>query len=130
LNWTEEQYAEFLKRTGQAQPEKKQKYNNKKVIVDGIGFDSTLEADKYNELKLSLKMGVIAGFCRQPEFILLEGLGHTKPEIYKADFIVFNLDGTYEIIDTKGFQTEVFRIKAKQFKHKFPRLKLKIEEKE
>lgn len=132
MNWTEEQLTEYYKKTGQAQPEpeKKQKYRNNRVIVDGIYFDSQLEADKYGELKLSLKMGVIAGFCRQPEFILIEGLGRVKPEIYKADFIVFNLDGTHEIIDTKGFETEVFKIKHKQFMAKFPRLELRIEGKE
>jgi hypothetical protein len=132
MNWTEQDYADYLKRTGQASPEpekKKPKYGNNKVIVDGIYFDSQLEADKYSELKLSLKMGVISGFCRQPEFILIEGLGLTKPETYRADFIVFNLDGTCEIIDTKGIQTEVFRIKHKQFKQKFPRLELKVETK-
>jgi hypothetical protein len=131
--WTEEEYTQWVKEHGlttkdPTPPPKKQKYNNHKTIVDGIYFDSQLEADKYSELKLSLHMGVIAGFCRQPEFILLEGLGLTKPETYRADFIVFNLDGAYEIIDTKGVQTEVFRIKAKQFKHKFPRLELKIEQ--
>jgi hypothetical protein len=129
--WTEEQFAEWQKKQGIApEPEKKAKYGNGRPIVDGIHFDSNLEAKKYSELKQSLHMGVIAGFCRQPEFILLEGLGLMKPETYKADFIVFNLDGTYEIIDTKGMQTEVFRIKHKQFKHKFPRLELKIESKE
>lgn len=132
MSWTEEQFAEWQKKKGiEPEPEKKKpKYGNGRPIVEGIYFDSQLEADKYSELKLSLHMGVIAGFCRQPEFILLEGLGLTRPETYRADFIVFNLDGTYEIIDTKGFCNEVFKIKAKQFKHKFPRLELKIEGRE
>lgn len=130
MNWTEEEFAEWQKKKGiTPEPEKKKaKYGNNRPIVGGITFDSNLEADKYSELKLSLHMGVIAGFCRQPIFTLLDGLGLTKPETYRADFIVFNLDGTYEIIDTKGgFQTEVFKIKHKQFKAKFPRLELKIE---
>jgi len=128
MNWTEEQYAEYLQRRGIEPPEqKKSKYHNNRVIVDGIRFDSQLEADKYLDLKLQLRMGTIAGYCRQPEFILVEGLGMEKPVTYRADFIVFNLDGTCEIIDTKGMQTEVFRIKHKQFKQKFPRLELKIE---
>jgi hypothetical protein len=131
MNWTEEQFAEWQKNHNIVpKPEKKQKYRkyrNNRVTVDGIHFDSQLEADKYSELKLSLRMGVIAGFCRQPEFVLLEGLGATRPETYKADFVVFNLDGGFEIIDIKGMQTEVFRIKNKQFKAKFPKLELKIE---
>ena len=131
MNWTEEQFAEYQKRTGAAiEPVKKSKYNNRKTIVDGISFDSALEADKYSELKLSLKMGVINGFCRQAEFILQEGFGLTKPITYLADFVVFNLDGTAEVIDTKGFCTETFKIKHKLFKAKFPRMELKLEKKE
>lgn len=130
MNWTEEDFAEYQKRIGAAsKPVKKSKYNNHKTVVDGIYFDSKLEADKYSELKLSLKMGVISGFCRQAEFILQEGFGATKPIAYKADFVVFNLDGTAEIIDTKGFETESFKIKHKLFKGKFPRLELKLETK-
>ena len=135
--WTEDEYAEYCRRikvkpealeARKAKKEKRpSKYRNTRITVDGITFDSQLEADKYSELKLSLRMGVIAGYCRQPEFILLEGLGPTKPETYRADFVVFNLHGTAEIIDTKGTQTEVFRIKHKQFKNKFPRLELKLE---
>jgi hypothetical protein len=122
MNVSEDWYADYLKRTGKAapEPEKKQKYRNNRVTVDGICFDSQLEADKYCELKLAHRAGLIAGFCLQPEFVLIEGTGEMRPEIYRADFIVFNLDGTYEIIDTKGYETEVFRIKHKQFMTKFP----------
>jgi hypothetical protein len=128
MNWSEEQFADYQKKKGIThEPEKKAKYNNNRPIVDGIYFDSTLEAGKYSELKLSLKMGVIAGFCRQTEFILQEGFGSTKPIAYLADFVVFNLDGTAEIIDTKGFFTEIFKIRYKLFKAKFPKLELKIE---
>lgn len=131
MNWTEEDLAEYQKRTGIAQkPVKKKKYNNNKTIVDGVYFDSALEADKYSELKLSLKMGVINGFCRQAEFILQEGFGLIKPITYLADFVVFNLDGTAEVIDTKGFCTETFKIKHKLFKAKFPGMELKLEKKE
>lgn len=132
MNWTEQEYAEYLKRTGKAsEPDKKKpKYNNNRVVVDGINFDSQLEADKYLDLKLQLRMGTIAGFCRQPEFILVEGLGMEKPVTYRADFIVFYNDGTYEIIDTKGFETDEFKRTKKLFRAKFPRLELKIERRE
>ena len=128
MNWTEEQYAEYLQRRGIEPPEqKKSKYHNNRVIVDGIHFDSQLEADKYLDLKLQLRMGTIAGYCRQPEFILVEGLGMEKPVTYRADFVVFNNDGTYEIIDTKGFETQEFKRTKKLFRAKFPKLELKVE---
>lgn len=98
---------------------KKAKYNNRKVEVDGIKFDSQKEADYYCELKLRLAAGEIKGFCRQAEFILAPDLR------YKADFIVFNNDGTSEIIDVKGMQTDLYQAKKKVFEDKF---NLKIKE--
>jgi len=127
MNWTEQEFAEYQKNLGIEPEKKKPKYHNNKVIADGVYFDSQLEADKYSDLKLQLKMGTISGFCRQAEFILQEGFGLTRPITYLADFVVFNLDGTTEIIDTKGFFIETFRIKHKLFKAKFPRLELKLE---
>lgn len=130
LRWTEEEYREFQLKRGSSnifEPVKKQsKYRNKRVMVDGILFDSQKEADYYSELKLQLMAGDILGFCRQPEFILVEGFAERKPVTYRADFIVFHLDGTFEIIDTKGFETEIFKIKHKQFLNKFPGLEIKI----
>ena len=129
LRWTEEEYMDYQRKRGSTnvfQPTKRAKYNNKRIRVDGILFDSQKEADYYSELKLQLKAGTIKGFCRQPEFILVEGFAERKPVTYKADFIVFNLDGTVDIIDTKGYETETFRIKYKQFLNKFPGLELKI----
>nr|PZN07857.1 MAG: hypothetical protein DIU64_11600 [Caldicoprobacter oshimai] len=129
LRWTEEEYMEYQRKRGSSnifEPVKKPKYNNKRVLVDGILFDSQKEADYYNELKLQLMAGAIRGFCRQPEFILVEGFADRKPVTYKADFIVFHLDGTFEIIDIKGFETEIFKIKHKQFLNKFPGLKIKV----
>lgn len=129
LRWTEEEYMEYQRKRGSSnifEPAKKPKYNNKRVLVDGILFDSQKEADYYSELKLQLMAGVIRGFCRQPEFILVEGFAGRKPVTYRADFIVFHLDGTFEIIDTKGYETETFKLKHKQFLNKFPGLEIKV----
>lgn len=98
---------------------KKSKYNANKVEVDGIKFDSQKEANYYNELKLRLSAGNIKGFCRQAEFVLANNVR------YKADFIVFNNNGTTDIIDVKGFKTDVYKLKKKLFEDKF---NLKIRE--
>lgn len=99
---------------------KKSKYNANKVEVDGIKFDSQKEADYYNELKLRLQAGDIKGFCRQAEFVLANNVR------YKADFVIFNNDGTADIVDVKGFKTETYKLKKKLFEDKFD---LKIIEK-
>ena len=126
-NWTEEDGIKHNKRVNKmtdlskiksedstnTASTKKSKYGANKVEVDGIKFDSKKEADYYSELKLRLIAKDIKGFCRQPEFILAPNLR------YKADFIIFNNDGTSEIIDVKGMQTQVYKDKKKVFEDKF-----------
>lgn len=87
-HWTVSEYK-------QLQQKGNSKYKAKKTNIDGHNFDSIKEANYYEELKLLLKAGEIKGFCIQPTFILAPNLK------YKADFIVFNNDGTSEIIDVK-----------------------------
>ena len=74
---------------------------------------------KYKAKKTSIDGGEIRGFCIQPTFILAPNLK------YKADFIVFNNDGTTEIIDVKGMKTKEYIVKKKVFEDKF---NLKIKE--
>ena len=132
MRWTEEQYTEYLKKNNKLRDRVlskagQVKYNNNRVEVDGILFDSQLEADYYSDLKLQLKMGTIKGFCRQPQFILQEGFGDVRPITYKPDFIVFHNDGSYEIVDIKGFETQEFKRTKKLFAAKFPKLELKVD---
>ena len=103
----------------QLQQKDNSKYKAKKTSIDGHSFDSEKEASYYTELKLRLRTGEIKGFCIQPIFILAPNLK------YKADFIVFNNDGTSEIIDVKGMKTKEYIIKKKVFEDKF---NLKIKE--
>lgn len=99
-----EEYKKYQENKG-----KRSKYGAIKTKIDGQVFDSQKEADFYSELKLRLKAGEIKGFCLQPIFILADELK------YKADFIIFNNDGTSEIVDTKGFKTKEYIIKKKVF---------------
>lgn len=126
MNFDEQWLEDYYKRQGKPQPgvllvpvEKKSKYRNNRVKVDGFMFDSQFEADYYADLKLQLRAGVIKGFCRQPRFPLIDG------REYVADFIVFNLDGTAEIIDTKGVLTDVYKLKRDMFKERYPKLGIK-----
>ncbi|WP_130806500.1 DUF1064 domain-containing protein [Senegalia massiliensis] len=109
-------------------PTKKQKLNNKPSWIDGMFFRSKLEGKKYNQLKMLNQGKAIKGFCMQPLFILTEGTDKDNRAItYKADFIVFYNDNTYEIIDTKGMETQQFKRVKKMFRNKYPELYLKIE---
>ena len=99
--------------------EKRTKYNNKRVKVDGILFDSMKEADYYSELKLLLKAKEIQGFSIQCTFVLQEGNEEINPITYIADFIVIGRNGIASVIDTKGMRTDVYKLKKKMFEKKF-----------
>lgn len=114
-HWSTEDYKNYTNKNI-----KKTKYRATKTSVDGHTFDSQKEANYYNTLKLRLQGKDIKGFCLQPTFILAPGLK------YKADFIIFNNDGTYEVIDVKGFKTKEYIAKKKVFEDKF-NLKIKEE---
>lgn len=109
------------------------KYKNKKVIVDGVQFDSILESKYYKELVRLKQNKQIKDFELQPKFTLQDKYknaeGKTIRSIeYVADFKVIHLNGDYEIIDCKGSKfvlTPVFKLKKKLFEYKFPSVKLK-----
>ena len=129
MNWTKEEYEEYLKRQKKdvkkdTVVKKKSKYGAKKTRVDGICFDSKREADYYCELKLRQRSGDILGFCRQPRFPLISDSDEQTE--YVADFIVFNVDGIPDVIDIKGMETDVFKLKHKLFKAQYPKIELQI----
>lgn len=106
----------------------KSKYNSRKISIDGILFDSQAEANYYCNLKILLKIGKIDGFGRQIRFVITDGKNGEKGTEYVADFVVFYPDGTYRIVDVKGVQTPVFKLKVKCFREKYPKLKIELEE--
>lgn len=94
------------------------KYNNKKITVDGQIFDSKKEANRYQELVLLEKAGVIKNLSRQVKFVLIPSQRDENGKVierecsYKADF-------TYEegiktvVEDVKGYRTKEYIIKRK-----------------
>jgi len=110
------------------------KYNNKKCVIDGIKFDSLKEGRRFRELKLlrsaENKCDRVVKIITQPKFTLHEGFtdksGTWHIAIhYIADFWVFYADGKEEIEDVKSaktFTTNVYKLKKKLFKKKFPNL--------
>lgn len=97
---------------------RKNKYNNKKTIVDGIKFDSKKEAKRYTELKKEEQKGTIKNLKLQPKFLLnptvrYDGTTYKKVS-YKADFMYTKND---EIVveDVKGYKTEIYKLKKKIF---------------
>ena len=99
---------------------RRNKYNAKKITIDGHNFSSKREAERYCELKLLLKAGEIRNLVLQPRFLLQEefidknGVKHRKIE-YVADFLYIDKDDKAIVEDVKGVLTEVYKIKKKMF---------------
>ena len=133
MNWTEEEYQAFLSRSGKAEKAKapakrKNKYNARRTWTDGIYFDSRKEAEYYARLKLLHKAGAIAGFLYHGCIVVAEGVGsENRAALYETDFVILKKDGTYEIVDTKGVETDVFKLKVKALKARYPNVEIKTE---
>lgn len=101
------------------------KYNAKKVEVDGIKFDSKVEAEYYLHLKEMAEGGEIQGFERQVKMTLqdsfyLEGVkGKIRAITYVVDFKITEKDGSITYIDVKGIETDVFKMKRKMFMNRY-----------
>ncbi len=102
----------------------KSKYGNRKVEYDGEVFDSQAEARYYQELKLRERAEEILFFRLQPRYRLQDGFEKNgkrhRPIDYIADFEIHHKNGEIEVVDVKGFKTEVFKIKQKMFERKYP----------
>jgi hypothetical protein len=94
----------------------KTKYGNKKKIVDGVKFDSQLEAYCYNMLNI-FKID----FEFQKTIVLIEKFRFEGKGIRETtaivDFVIKH-NGETIYLDTKGFATEVSKIKYKMLKFK------------
>ena len=114
-------------------------------------FPSKAEALRYLDLERMQKAGIVKEIELQPVFTLQPGhwkcpdcheiwgsadikngccricgkkLEKTRAITYIADFRVTYADGHQEIEDTKGMETEIWKLKRKIFEYKFPELTL------
>ena len=75
------------------------KYNNSKTVVDGITFDSRHEAQRYCELKLLERGGVIRDLELQKKFVLI-------PSQYAPDEVVTLKSGKQKIVKGRCLERE------------------------
>lgn len=101
------------------------KYNARKVTIDGITFDSQSEGRYYQHLLGLMESGVVESFEMQKPYTLLDKFPHPKTGKairaikYVPDFEVIYTDGRVEVVDVKGMQTDVFRMKCKLFMFRY-----------
>lgn len=79
------------------------------------------------ELRSLESRGLISGLRTQVRYVLMESFtyeGKKERGIdYVADFYYRLPDGTPVVEDTKGYRTDVYRIKRKLFISRYPQIK-------
>lgn len=146
MRMTEEEYRNFLAKRKQIQkpPRKeccniraanelplpptnksgKSKYHAQKTTVDGIIFDSKLEAHRYCELKTLEKAGKISDLRLQVPYELIpkheiKGI-KIRATKYIADFVYKDERTGKEVVeDTKGFKTSDYKRKKKHMLQRY-----------
>lgn len=112
------------------------KYNSRKVTVNGETFHSTKEYHRYRELQLLVRAGQIHDLMRQVKFELIPAQYETyerfsektgkrltdgkrcveKAVYYIADFVYWQ-DDQMVVEDSKGYRTDDYIIKRKAMRY-------------
>jgi Protein of unknown function (DUF1064) len=89
----------------------KSKFGAIKCEIEGIRFDSKKESQRYLELELLHKAGLISKPILQYEFLL------PGPIKYLSDFVYYDYkELVFVVEDTKGFKTPEYKLKKKLMK--------------
>ena len=100
---------------------KQPKYRNKKVVRDGLEFDSVKEWKRWTELLSLEKAGAIQNLQRQVKYQLIpsqriDGKVAERAVTYVADY-VYEKDGEVIVEDVKGYRGggayKIFTLKRK-----------------
>lgn len=104
--------------------QKKNKYNNTKVEYKGIKFDSIKEMKHYQLLEYLQKIGEIKELKLQVPYELIPKYKINNKTVRKTTYIadftyITTKDDKLHIVDTKGFKTDVYRLKKKMVEYKY-----------
>lgn len=95
---------------------KPNKYNARKTTYEGIRYDSGFEAEVAAELDLRKKAGEILSWERQYKLEMWcyteDGQKAFKVS-HKVDFLVHHHDGSKELVEAKGIETDDYKWRRK-----------------
>ncbi|MGR9130795.1 DUF1064 domain-containing protein [Rhizobium leguminosarum] len=114
---------------------KRAKYGNRKVMIDGILFDSVKEGKRWQELRLLEKAGEISHLERQPKFYLYgkdgpvlirsKGYPNGRRAAWFGDFAYFCSRRNKRICeDVKVLRTPIFILKKAVVEACYPGLEI------
>lgn len=99
---------------------KRNKYKNTKVVINGVKYDSKFEASELLKLKKYQEYGLIKDLIFKPKY---EFIVNGEPIKYvgkkRSNKLTYTADAKYYdnklrqtvVVDIKGFETAVFKIK-------------------
>lgn len=104
--------------------QKQNKYKNTKVEYKGIKFDSIKEMKHYQLLEYLQKIGEIKELKLQVPYELIPKYKINNKTVRKTTYIadftyITTKDDKLHIVDTKGFKTDVYRLKKKMVEYKY-----------
>ena len=112
------------------------KYHARKTVVDNITFDSALEAARYQQLMVLVRTGDIFGLTVHPVFELtpekIVGIEKISAIKHELDFSYYETPANDEkhnpliVEDCKGVKTDVWRIKYKLFRCRYPEIHYRV----
>ena len=109
------------------------KYHAHKTEVDGIVFDSKLEATRFKQLLLLEQAGEISDLHLQLQLQIFQGYVNphtgekTASSYYNADFSYVDCRNHKIVLeDTKGMETPEFRLKWKLAQSQYPEYEFRI----
>ena len=76
-------------------------------------YASKREAAYAAKLDALQRAGIIRELREQHPIVLVPGDGKLRPIRYIADFTYIDQDGTFHVVDCKGFKTQVYRLKKR-----------------
>ena len=110
------------------------KFHAYKAMVDGIQFDSLNESSYYVQIKQirdskqPTDHGLLLSFEMQKPYEIVPSFvknGHRISKMeYLADFVLHYDSGKTRVIDVKGVETDVFKLKKKLVEYKYPEVEI------
>lgn len=119
----EEMTAEEYRRTLGKAP--KSKYGAKVTYVGGLRFDSKFEARHFEELTLLERAGHISNLRVHPRYEIVAKSTHGRALYYEGDF-AYEENGCEVVVDTKGVETPIFRLKSRLFRERYPHIVFRV----
>jgi len=105
---------------------KKQKYNAIKTQIDGVKYDSKMEAKRHQQLMIKEMAGLIK-HLKCHGLILDLGPTDKSRSRYKPDFSYFDCEkGVYVIEEVKGFRVRDWPPRAALIKRVWPEFELRV----